>query len=92
MSRLRITLRKSTIGHPQDQKDTARALGLRKLNAAVTRPDNPAIRGMAGKLHHLVTVEAIADQGERKKKPRLPAGRARTVKGPLKVSKGGQEG
>ena len=74
MSRLRITLKKSTIGHPQDQKDTARALGLRKLNATVTRPDNPAIRGMVGKLHHLVTVEAIAEEGERKRKPRLRAG------------------
>jgi len=59
MSRLRITLRRSTIGRKQDQKDTARILGLTKLNGAVIRPDNPAIRGMVNKLRHLVTVEEV---------------------------------
>lgn len=59
MNRLRITLKKSTIGYPKDQKDTARALGLRRLNATVIRPDNPAIRGMVRKLHHLVEVEVL---------------------------------
>lgn len=64
MNRLRITLRRSTIGYPQDQKDTARALGLTQLNRTITRPDNPAIRGMIRKLRHLVSVEEIADQGD----------------------------
>ncbi len=67
MSRLRITLAKSVIGYPQDQKDTARALGLRKLNTTVVRPDNPAVRGMVNKLSHLVRVEEIADEPKRKK-------------------------
>jgi large subunit ribosomal protein L30 len=62
MSRLRITLRRSTIGRPKDQKDTARILGLTKLNRTVVRPDNPAIRGMVEKLHHLVEVENVADE------------------------------
>jgi large subunit ribosomal protein L30 len=63
MSRLRITLRRSTIGHKQDQKDTARALGLTRLNRTVVRPDNPAVRGMVQKLRHLVAVEEIPDSG-----------------------------
>jgi large subunit ribosomal protein L30 len=34
-------------------------LGLRKLNSTVERPDNPSIRGMVAKIHHLVRVEEI---------------------------------
>jgi large subunit ribosomal protein L30 len=59
MKRLRITLRRSVIGHPKDQKDTARALGLNRLNATVVRPDDPAIRGMARKISHLVAIEQV---------------------------------
>ena len=61
MSKLRITLTRSVIGHPKDQKDTALALGFRKTNQTVVRPDNACVRGMVTKLHHLVTVEEIAD-------------------------------
>jgi large subunit ribosomal protein L30 len=60
MSRLRITLRRSVIGHPKDQKDTARVLGLTRVNRTVVRPDTPAVRGMVRKLHHLLSVEEIA--------------------------------
>jgi len=62
MSRLRIRLTRSTIGHPQDQKDTARALGLTRLQRAVVRPDNAAVRGMVQKLRHLVSVEELPDE------------------------------
>jgi large subunit ribosomal protein L30 len=61
MSKLRITLTRSVIGHPKDQKDTALALGFRKMHQTVVRPDNACVRGMVTKLHHLVTVEEIAD-------------------------------
>jgi large subunit ribosomal protein L30 len=61
MSRLRITLARSVIGHPQDQKDTARALGLTKLNRTVVRPDSPVVRGMVAKIRHLVRTEEIGD-------------------------------
>ena len=63
MAKLRITLTRSVIGHPQDQKDTARALGLTKMNRSVLRPDRPEVRGMARKIRHLVTVEEVADEG-----------------------------
>ena len=64
MSRIRITLRRSVIGRPKDQKETARILGLTKLNRSVVRPDNTAIRGMVEKLRHLVSVEEIGEGGE----------------------------
>lgn len=62
MAQLRITLRRSVIGNPQDQKDTARALGLKKMNQSVVRPDSPAVRGMARKIRHLVQVEEIGEK------------------------------
>jgi large subunit ribosomal protein L30 len=61
---LKITLVKSTIGQKQNQKDTARALGLRKMHQTVIRPDNPQMRGMVFTIQHLVRVEevdAVAD-------------------------------
>jgi len=68
MSRLRITLRRSVIGHPKDQKDTARALGLNRLNATVVRPDDPAVRGMVRKISHLVAIEQVDAQEEGKQR------------------------
>lgn len=56
---LKITLVKSTIGQKQNQKDTAHALGLRKMNQTVIRPDNPQMRGMVFTIQHLVTVEEV---------------------------------
>jgi large subunit ribosomal protein L30 len=65
---LKITLVKSTIGQKQNQKDTARALGLRKMNQTVIRPDNPQMRGMVFTIQHLVRVEEVdvAAEGEKK--------------------------
>ncbi|GAB4429497.1 MAG: 50S ribosomal protein L30 [Anaerolineales bacterium] len=54
---LRVTLVKSPIGYSKDQKATARALGLRKINQTVEHTDNPAVRGMINKISHLVRVE-----------------------------------
>jgi large subunit ribosomal protein L30 len=56
MANLYITLTKSTIGCPEKQKRTARALGLTKLQKTVEQPDNDQIRGMVRAIEHLVTV------------------------------------
>jgi large subunit ribosomal protein L30 len=56
---LRITLVRSTIGRPADQGRTIASLGLRRIHATVERPDNPSIRGMVAKVHHLVKVEEV---------------------------------
>lgn len=57
--RLRITWVKSVIGYPQDQKDTVKALDLRRLGGSVEKDDTPVIRGMIKKVRHLVEVEEI---------------------------------
>jgi len=56
-SKLRVTWTKSAIGFPKDQKETIRALGLRRLNQSVIHGDNPSVRGMIYKVRHLVTVD-----------------------------------
>lgn len=56
---LRIKLVRSPIGYSSRQKRTVKALGLRKINHTVVRPDNPAVRGMVAKLSHLLQVEEI---------------------------------
>lgn len=56
---LRITLTKSPIGSPMDQKRTVRALGLRRMHQAVEQKDTPVIRGMIAKVSHLVKVEEV---------------------------------
>ena len=59
MAKLKITLKKSLIGRKKDQIATAKALGLKKVNAVVEQNDNPQIRGMVNKISHMVTVEEI---------------------------------
>ena len=57
--RLRIQLVRSTIGYRQDQRDTVKSLGLRKIRQVVERPDTPVVRGMVFKVRHLVKVEEL---------------------------------
>jgi large subunit ribosomal protein L30 len=54
---LRITLVRSPIGYSIRQKRTIRALGLRRVQQTVEHEDSEVIRGMIGKVSHLVTVE-----------------------------------
>ena len=56
MATIKIKQTKSRIGAPIDQRRTLDALGLRKLNKTVEVEDNPSMRGMINKVHHLVTV------------------------------------
>ncbi|MGQ9888141.1 MAG: 50S ribosomal protein L30 [Aggregatilineales bacterium] len=57
--KLRITLVKSPIGYRKDQGATARALGLRRMNATVEKDYTPAVRGMIAKIQHLLPVEEV---------------------------------
>jgi large subunit ribosomal protein L30 len=63
VAHLLITLQRSPIGNPKDQKATVRALGLRKMHHTVTQPDNPSIRGMVFKVRHLVVVREAEEAG-----------------------------
>ncbi len=59
MGKLKITLKKSTIGAIPKHKKTVAALGLHKTNSTVEQDDNPAIRGMIKQVSHLLQVEEI---------------------------------
>ncbi len=56
---LKITLVKSTISCLKKQKATVEALGLKKVNQSVLKPDNEATRGMIFRVQHLVCVEEV---------------------------------
>jgi large subunit ribosomal protein L30 len=57
LAKLKITLKKSTIGSKKDQIATVKALGLKKIRDVVEQEDTPQIRGMINKVSHLVEVE-----------------------------------
>lgn len=57
MANLEITLKRSLIGRPKNQIQTAKALGLTKINTTVVKPENEAIRGMVRTISHLVEVK-----------------------------------
>ncbi|MCL6458207.1 MAG: 50S ribosomal protein L30 [Gorillibacterium sp.] len=56
---LQITLVRSLIGRPGNQRITVKTLGLTKTNSTVLHQDNPAIRGMVNQVSHLVVVKEI---------------------------------
>jgi large subunit ribosomal protein L30 len=61
---LKVKQTKSTIGCKQNQRDTLRSLGLKRIGDVVVKEDRPEFRGMLHTVRHLVVVEEI-DGGER---------------------------
>jgi large subunit ribosomal protein L30 len=59
MSRLKITQVKSGIGNKQNQRETLRTLGLKRVHDVVVKEDRPEIRGMVRTVTHLVSVEEV---------------------------------
>ena len=57
MAQIKVTLTRSLIGYPKDQRATVRALGLGKIGTSAIQEDNKVIRGMIHKVEHLVKVE-----------------------------------
>jgi large subunit ribosomal protein L30 len=51
---IKIKLVRSPICTPEKHKIIVRALGLKKINQVVERPDTPAFRGMVKKIPHLL--------------------------------------
>jgi large subunit ribosomal protein L30 len=54
--RLRVRQVKSGIRHPWRMRRTLTALGLKHHQDEVVVPDNPSIRGMLQRVHHLISV------------------------------------
>ena len=69
MAQLKVTLKRSLIGRPETQRRTVKALGLGKLNSFSILPDDPCVRGQIFKVKHLVAVEEI--EGEYQKKAKI---------------------
>lgn len=59
MATLRVTQVKSKIGGKENQRETLRSLGLKKIGQTVEHADTPVIRGMVNTVTHLVTVEEV---------------------------------
>jgi large subunit ribosomal protein L30 len=56
---LKVTLVRSLIGTPRDQRETAKGLGLRKLHSSVVLAETPAVLGMVRKISHALKVETV---------------------------------
>jgi len=54
--KVRIVQVRSAIGFDRRQRATLRGLGIRRMHQVVELEDTPAVRGMIGKLRHLVAV------------------------------------
>ncbi|MEG2614412.1 MAG: 50S ribosomal protein L30 [Alistipes sp.] len=59
MARMKITQVKSRIGATERQCKNLDALGLKKINASVEHDDSVIIKGMVGRVKHLVKVEEV---------------------------------
>ena len=60
MAVLRVTQIKSKVSEKQNQRDTLRSLGLRRIGQSVERPDDAQNRGYVRTVAHLVKVEEIS--------------------------------
>ena len=54
---MKVTLVRSLIGVPKDQRATVRALGLRKTGDSRDLKDNDSVRGMVDKVAYLLRIE-----------------------------------
>lgn len=59
MAQVKVTLTRSLIGYPKDQRATVKALGLTKIRSSVIKEDTPTLRGMLHKVAHMVKVEDV---------------------------------
>ena len=58
-AQIKVTQVRSAIGGKQNQRDTLRSLGLKRIGQSVVKPDEPVFRGMVTTVAHLVTVEEV---------------------------------
>ena len=58
--KLIVTQVRSAIGGQRNQRETLKALGLRKIRQSQEWPDTQQVRGLVNTLRHLVTVEEVS--------------------------------
>ena len=59
MGRLKVRQTRSGIGRKQNQRNTLRSLGLKRIGDVVVKEDRPEVRGMVHTVRHLVTVTEV---------------------------------
>ena len=59
MAKLEVTQVKSAIGRGQNQRNTLRSLGLKRIGDTKIVEDRPEIRGMVNTIQHLVTFKEV---------------------------------
>ena len=59
MARLKVSQVRSGIGCQDNQRQTLRSLGLKRIGDVVVKEDRPEIRGMIAAIPHLVAVEEV---------------------------------
>ncbi len=59
MKKLKVTLKRSTIGGTRVQRETVKGLGLRKVRSTRVLENTPAVRGMVKRVIHLVDVQEV---------------------------------
>lgn len=59
MPRLKVRQVRSVIGRKENQRETLRSLGLKRIGDVVVKEDRPEIRGMIATVPHLVAVEEV---------------------------------
>ena len=59
MTKLQVTQIKSGIGRKQNQRNTLRSLGLKRVGDVVVKEDRPEIRGMVASIPHLVDIKEV---------------------------------
>ncbi len=59
MAHLKVTQVRSYIGNKENQRQTLRSQGLKRMHDVVVKEDRPEIRGMVHTVRHLVTVEEV---------------------------------
>ena len=58
-ARLKVTQIKSSNGGKQNQRDSLRTLGLKRIGDIVVREDTLSVRGLVNTVAHLIKVEEI---------------------------------
>lgn len=59
MAQIKVTQIKSEIGGKQNQRESLRSLGLKRIGHSVVKEARPEILGMVNTVRHLVSVEEV---------------------------------
>jgi len=62
MAKIQVTQIRSAIGRQQNQRNTLRSLGLKRIGDVVVKEDRPEFRGMVDTIPHLVDVKTLPDE------------------------------